>query len=118
MAFTPNSLKSTVDLIGTHTATGASTLKQQIGRADAGKAADIGDLRRHIQITGLSSSTIRIQGSLTGTTNDADWSDLTGDITADTLITIDDGVMFVRSKCTVYGSGTITVYSQKFIAQN
>lgn len=88
-----SSLTSPVTLLSAVTATGASKAVQ----ADGGLPA-------FLQVNGITSATVVLQGSLDGTS----WSTLGSSLTADGLITVANAPKYLRANCTVYVSGTIT----------
>ena len=81
-------------LLSAVTATGASGSIN----ADSNKAV-------FVQIAGITSATVLVQGSVDGTT----WSTLGSSLTADGLVTIATPPPYVRANVSVYVSGTITV---------
>lgn len=97
----------------THTGTGASTDVSVLGQdgGSPGRGYDIPD--RHIHVTGVTagSNTVKIQGSVDG----SNWVDWIAAFTADGYYIINDGPMYIRTNCTVYGSGTVSVVVQKFL---
>ncbi len=74
-------------------ATGASRAVQ----ADAGQPA-------FLQVSGITSATVVLQGSLDGT----NWSTLGTALTADGLVTVANAPKYLRANCTLYATGTIT----------
>jgi len=82
-----------VTLLSGVTATGASKAVQ----CDAGNPA-------FLQVNGITSATVILQGSLYGIS----WSTLGSSLTADGLITVANAPKYLRANCTVYVSGTIT----------
>ena len=82
-----------VTLLSGVTATGASKAVQ----CDAGNPA-------FLQVNGITSATVILQGSLDGT----NWSTLGSSLTDDGLITVANAPKYLRANCTVYVSGTIT----------
>lgn len=106
-------MKVPVDTIGTHTGTGASSVSHQLGDDGfSGSASRVANPTRHIHVTGIAGgSVVKIQGSMDGS-NWVDW--ITG-ISADGWYIIVDGPRYIRSNCTTYGSGTVTVKAQKFV---
>ena len=87
------SLTTPVTLLSAVTATGAS----QAVQADAGQPA-------FLQVSGITSATVALQGSLDGT----NWSTIGTALTADGMITVANAPKYLRANCTVYVSGTIT----------
>ena len=88
-----SSLSVATTLLSAVTATGASKSVQ----TDAGNPA-------FLQVSGITSATVILQGSLDGT----NWSTLGSSLTADGLITVQNAPKYLRANCTVYVSGTIT----------
>ena len=88
-----SSLSTPRTLLNAVTATGASSAVQ----LDGGQPV-------FLQVNGITSATVVLQGSLDGT----NWSTLGSALTADGLITIANAPKYVRANCTVYVSGTIT----------
>ena len=87
------SLTTPITLLSAVGATGASKAVQ----ADAGQPA-------FLQVSGITSATVAMQGSLDGT----NWSTIGTALTADGMITIANAPKYLRANCTVYVSGTIT----------
>jgi hypothetical protein len=87
------SLTSPVTLLSAVVATGASKAVQ----ADAGQPA-------FLQVSGITSATVALQGSLDGTT----YSTIGTALTGDGIITVANAPMYLRANCTVYVTGTIT----------
>jgi len=88
-----SSLTAPVTLLSAVTATGASTAVQ----ADAGQPA-------FLQVSGITSATVALQGSLDGTT----FSTIGTALTGDGIITVANAPKYLRANCTVYVTGTIT----------
>jgi hypothetical protein len=88
-----SSLSSASTLLSGVTATGASKAVQ----VDAGAPA-------FLQVNGITSATVVLQGSLDGT----NWSTLGSALTADGLVTVANAPKYLRANCTVYVTGTIT----------
>ena len=86
------SLTTPVTLLSAVTATGAS----QAVQADAGQPA-------FLQVSGITSATVALQGSLDGT----NWSTIGTALTANGIITIANAPTYLRANCTVYVTGTI-----------
>jgi len=86
-------LTAPITLLADVAATGASRAVQ----ADAGQPA-------FLQVSGITSATVVLQGSLDGT----NWSTLGTALTADGLITVANAPKYLRANCTVYVTGTIT----------
>jgi len=87
------SLTTPITLLSAVTATGAS----QAVQADAGQPA-------FLQVSGITSATVALQGSLDGT----NWSTIGTALTANGIITIANAPTYLRANCTVYVTGTIT----------
>jgi hypothetical protein len=87
------SLTTPVTLLSAVTATGAS----QAVQADAGQPA-------FLQVSGITSATVALQGSLDGT----NWSTIGTALTANGIVTIANAPTYLRANCTVYVTGTIT----------
>ncbi len=87
------SLTTPVTLLSDVVATGASKAVQ----ADAGQPAIL-------HVTGITSATVALQGSLDGTT----FSTIGTALTADGFVTLANAPKYLRANCTVYVSGTIT----------
>ena len=88
-----SSLTSPITLLNAVVATGASTAVQ----ADAGQPA-------FLQVSGITSATVALQGSLDGT----NWSTLGTALTANGIITVQNAPKYLRANCTVFVTGTIT----------
>ena len=87
------SLTAPITLLSAVGATGASKAVQ----ADAGQPA-------FLQVSGITSATVVLQGSLDGTT----YATIGTSLTADGIITVANAPKYLRANCTVYVSGTIT----------
>jgi pectate lyase len=88
-----SSLTAPITLLNAVVATGASTAVQ----ADAGQPA-------FLQVSGITSATVALQGSLDGT----NWSTIGTALTANGIITVTNAPKYLRANCTVYVTGTIT----------
>jgi len=88
-----SSLTAPVTLLSDVTATGASKAVQ----ADAGKPA-------FLQVVGITTATVALQGSLDGTT----FATIGTALTADGIVTIANAPKYLRANCTAYTTGTIT----------
>ena len=88
-----SSLSAAKTLLNAVTATGASSAVQ----VDGGQPV-------FLQVNGITSATVVLQGSLDGT----NWSTLGSALTGDGLVIIANAPKYVRANCTVYVSGTIT----------
>ena len=87
------SLTSPITLLNAVGATGASTAVQ----VDSGQPA-------FLQVSGITSATVALQGSLDGT----NWSTLGTALTANGIVTVQNAPTYLRANCTVYVTGTIT----------
>jgi len=87
------SLTSPITLLNAVVATGASTAVQ----VDSGQPA-------FLQVSGITSATVALQGSLDGT----NWSTLGTALTANGIVTVQNAPKYLRANCTVYVTGTIT----------
>jgi hypothetical protein len=88
-----SALTAPITLLSAVSATGASTAVQ----VDTGQPA-------FLQVSGITSATVVLQGSLDGT----NWSTLSSALTANGIITVQNAPKYLRANCTVYVSGTIT----------
>ena len=88
-----SSLTSPVTLLSAVTATGASKAVQCEGGLPA-----------FLQVNGITTATVALQGSLDGT----NWSTLGSALTADGIVTVANAPKYLRANCTAYTSGTIT----------
>lgn len=88
------SLTTAITLLNAVSASGASRAVQ----CDAGSPA-------FMQVNGITSATVVLQGSIDG----SNWSTLGSALTADGLVTVANAPMYLRANCTTYVSGTITV---------
>jgi hypothetical protein len=86
-------LSSPITLLSAVVATGASPAVQ----SDPGQPA-------FLQVSGITSGTVALQGSLDGTT----YSTIGTALTGDGIITVANAPKYLRANCTVYVSGTIT----------
>ena len=87
------SLTSPITLLNAVGATGASTAVQ----VDAGQPA-------FLQVSGITSATVVLQGSLDGT----NFSTLGTALTANGIVTVQNAPTYLRANCTVFVTGTIT----------
>ena len=87
------SLSAPITLLSAVGATGASKAVQ----VDAGTPA-------FLQVSGVTSATVVLQGSLDGT----NWSTIGTALTADGIVTVANAPKYLRANCTVYVTGTIT----------
>ena len=87
------SLTTPITLLNAVGATGASTAVQ----VDTGQPA-------FLQVSGITSATVALQGSLDGT----NWSTIGTALTANGIITVQNAPKYLRANCTVFVTGTIT----------
>ena len=87
------SLTTPITLLNSVGATGASTAVQ----VDSGQPA-------FLQVSGITSATVALQGSLDGT----NWSTIGTALTANGIITVQNAPKYLRANCTVFVTGTIT----------
>jgi hypothetical protein len=87
------SLATPITLLSAVVATGASKAVQ----IDAGIPA-------FLQVSGITSATVALQGSLDGT----NWATIGTALTADGIVTVANAPKYLRANCTVYVTGTIT----------
>jgi len=81
------------------------TLLSAVGATGASKAVQVdGGQPAFLQVSGITSATVVLQGSLDGT----NWSTIGTALTADGMITVANAPKYLRANCTVYASGTIT----------
>lgn len=88
-----SSLSSARTLLNAVTASGASAAVQ----VDGGQPA-------FLQVSGITTATVALQGSLDGTT----FATIGTALTADGIITVANAPKYLRANCTAYTSGTIT----------
>jgi hypothetical protein len=88
-----SSLTAPITLLSAVGATGASKAVQ----ADAGQPA-------FLQVSGITSATVALEGSLDGT----NWSTIGTALTGNGIVTVQNAPKYLRANCTVYVSGTIT----------
>ena len=88
-----SSLLTPITLLNAVGATGASTAVQ----VDSGQPA-------FLQVSGITSATVVLQGSLDGT----NWSTLGTALTANGIVTVQNAPTYLRANCTVFVTGTIT----------
>ena len=83
----------------------ARTLLSAVSATGASQAVQVdGGLPVFLQVSGITSATAVLQGSLDGTT----WSTLGSALTADGMVIVANAPKYVRANVTVYVSGTIT----------
>jgi hypothetical protein len=88
-----SSLTAPITLLNAVVATGESKAVQ----VDGGQPA-------FLQVSGITSATVALQGSLDGT----NWSTISTALTANGIITVANAPKYLRANCTVYVTGTIT----------
>ena len=88
-----SSLTAPITLLNAVVATGESTAVQ----VDTGQPA-------FLQVSGITSATVALQGSLDGT----NWSTIGTALTANGIITVANAPKYLRANCTVFVTGTIT----------
>jgi hypothetical protein len=87
------SLTTPITLLNAVGATGESKAVQ----VDSGQPA-------FLQVSGITSATVALQGSLDGT----NWATIGTALTADGIVTIANAPKYLRANCTAYTTGTIT----------
>jgi hypothetical protein len=87
------SLTTPITLLNAVGATGESKAVQ----VDAGQPA-------FLQVSGITSATVALQGSLDGT----NWATIGTALTANGIITVQNAPKYLRANCTVFVTGTIT----------
>jgi hypothetical protein len=87
------SLAAPITLLSAVVATGASKAVQ----VDAGTPA-------FLQVSGITSATVALEGSLDGT----NWATIGAALTVNGIVTIANAPKYLRANCTVYVTGTIT----------
>jgi len=81
------------------------TLLSAVGATGASRAVQIdAGLPAFLQVSGVTSATVLLQGSLDGT----NWSTLGTALTADGIVIAANAPKYLRANCTVYVTGTIT----------
>jgi len=88
-----SSLSAAKTLLNAVTASGASSAVQ----VDGGQPV-------FLQVSGITTATVALQGSLDGST----FATIGTALTADGIITIANAPKYIRANCTAYTSGTIT----------
>ena len=86
-------LAAPISLLSAVVATGESTAVQ----VDPGQPA-------FLQVSGITSATVALQGSLDGVT----YSTIGTSLTGDGIVTVANAPKYLRANCTVYVTGTIT----------
>ena len=87
------SLTAPITLLNAVVATGESRAVQ----VDTGQPA-------FLQVSGITSATVALQGSLDGT----NWSTIGTALTANGIVTVAIAPKYLRANCTVFVTGTIT----------
>jgi hypothetical protein len=81
------------------------TLLSAVGATGESKAVQVdGGVPAFLQVSGITSATVALQGSLDGT----NWSTLGTALTANGIVTVANAPKYLRANCTVYVTGTIT----------
>jgi len=81
------------------------TLLNAVGATGASKAVQVdAGLPAFLQVSGITSATVLLQGSLDGT----NWATLGTSLTADGIVTVANAPKYLRANCTVFVTGTIT----------
>jgi hypothetical protein len=88
-----SSIVAPITLLSAVTATGASKAVQ----VDSGLPA-------FLQVNGITTATVALQGSIDGT----NWSTVGTALTADGIVILAVAPKYLRANCTAYTSGTIT----------
>ena len=88
-----SSLTTPITLLNAVSATGESRAVQVDGGVPA-----------FLQVSGITSATVALQGSLDGT----NWSTLGTALTANGIVTVANAPKYLRANCTVFVTGTIT----------
>ena len=81
------------------------TLLNAVGATGESKAVQVdGGVPAFLQVSGITSATVALQGSLDGT----NWSTIGTALTANGIITVANAPKYLRANCTVFVTGTIT----------
>jgi hypothetical protein len=81
------------------------TLLSDVVATGESKAVQVdGGVPAFLQVSGITSATVALQGSLDGT----NWSTIGTALTANGIITVANAPKYLRANCTVYVTGTIT----------
>ena len=81
------------------------TLLSAVGATGESKAVQVdGGVPAFLQVSGITSATVALQGSLDGT----NWSTIGTALTANGIITVANAPKYLRANCTVFVTGTIT----------
>jgi hypothetical protein len=81
------------------------TLLSDVVATGESKAVQVdGGVPAFLQVSGITSATVALQGSLDGT----NWSTIGTALTANGMITVANAPKYLRANCTVYVTGTIT----------
>lgn len=82
-----------------------TTLLSEVGATGASGAVQVDPGQpAFLQVSGITSATVALQGSLDGT----NWSTIGVALIADGLVTVANAPKYLRANCTVYVTGTIT----------
>jgi hypothetical protein len=81
------------------------TLLNAVGATGESKAVQVdGGVPAFLQVSGITSATVALQGSLDGT----NWATIGTALTANGIITVANAPKYLRANCTVFVTGTIT----------
>jgi hypothetical protein len=81
------------------------TLLNAVGATGESRAVQVdGGVPAFLQVSGITSATVALQGSLDGT----NWSTLGTALTANGIVTVANAPKYLRANCTVFVTGTIT----------
>ena len=81
------------------------TLLNAVGETGESRAVQVdGGVPAFLQVSGITSATVALQGSLDGT----NWSTLGTALTANGMVTVANAPKYLRANCTVFVTGTIT----------
>jgi hypothetical protein len=81
------------------------TLLNAVGATGESIAVQVdGGVPAFLQVSGITSATVALQGSLDGT----NWSTLGTALTANGIVTVANAPKYLRANCTVFVTGTIT----------
>ena len=81
------------------------TLLSDVVATGESKAVQVdGGVPAFLQVSGITSATVALQGSLDGT----NWSTIGTALTANGIVTVANAPKYLRANCTVFVTGTIT----------
>jgi hypothetical protein len=81
------------------------TLLNAVGATGESRAVQVdGGVPAFLQVSGITSATVALQGSLDGT----NWSTIGTALTANGIVTVANAPKYLRANCTVFVTGTIT----------